>query len=155
MNRLAIPGHFALCDTYHMSLADDPKSVKINKTSGTGVEIEWKDGHRSSYTFTFLRDACPCALCNDARSKDGRHPGDPLKPVAGQLPIFKALARPNEVKPVGKYAIQFVWNDGHEHGIYTWTYLREICPCPECKQKPDSTSDLADDMARHDSHKPN
>ena len=55
-------------------------------------------------------------------------PGDPLKPVAGQLPIFKALARPTEVAPVGKYAMRFVWNDGHEHGIYTWTYLREFAP---------------------------
>ena len=48
-------------------LANDPKSVKINLTAGTGMEIEWKDGHRSSYTFPFLRDACPCALCDDER----------------------------------------------------------------------------------------
>src|ERR1035437_4194208 len=112
----------SLCDTKAMSLADDPKSVKVNKTAGTGMEIEWKDGHHSSYPFIFLRDACPCALCNEARIKDGRHPGDPLKPVAGQLPMFKALARPTEVTPIGRYAMRFVWNDGHEHGIYTWTY---------------------------------
>jgi len=138
-----------------MSLAADPKSVKVNKTAGTGMEIEWKDGHRSSYTFTFLRDACPCALCNDERAKDGRQPGDPLKPVAGQLPMFKALARPTEVTPVGKYAMRFVWNDGHEHGIYTWTYLREICPCAQCKAERDSTKGLAQDMAARDSRKPN
>jgi DUF971 family protein len=51
--------------------------------------------------------------------------------------------------------MRFVWNDGHEHGIYTWNYLREICPCPECKMKRESTSGLADDMAEHDSRKPN
>ena len=133
MNAVGNKPAASLCDTKTMSLADDPKSVKVNKTAGTGMEIEWKDGHHSSYPFTYLRDACPCALCNEERAKDGRQPGDPLKPVAGQLPMFKALARPTEVTPVGKYAMRFVWNDGHEHGIYTWTYLREICPCPECK----------------------
>ncbi len=40
---------------------------------------------------------------------------------------------------MGKYAINFVWNDGHQHGIYTWSYLRQICPCPECKMKREST----------------
>jgi len=138
-----------------MSLAEDPKSVKVNKTSGTGMEIEWKDGHRGSYTFPYLREACPCALCNGERVKDGRQPGEPPPPVAGQLPMFKPAVRPTEVKPVGKYAINFVWNDGHQHGIYTWSYLRQICPCPECKMKRESTDGVADDMAEHDSRKPN
>ena len=40
-------------------VGNDPKSVVIHLTSGTGMEIEWKDGHRSLYTFAFLRDACP------------------------------------------------------------------------------------------------
>jgi DUF971 family protein len=47
--------------------------------------------------------------------------------------MFKAAARPTEVKPVGKYAISFAWNDGHQHGIFSWQYLRENCPCAECK----------------------
>ena len=62
-----------------MQLVADPKSVKVNKTAGTGMEIEWKDGHRSSYSFVFLRDACPCALCQEERDKDGREPGDPAR----------------------------------------------------------------------------
>lgn len=118
-----------------MDLSADPKSVRVNVTTGTGMDIEWKDGHRSSYTFVFLRDACPCALCNDQREKDGRKPGNPLKPIAGQLPIYKATARPTKTEAVGKYAIRFVWNDGHEHGIFSWQYLREQCPCAECKAK--------------------
>jgi DUF971 family protein len=113
----------------------DPKSVKVNVTTGAGVDIEWKDGHRSSYSFPFLRDACPCALCNEERGKDGRKPGDPLKPVAGSLPMFKAAARPTQVEPVGKYAIRFTWNDGHQHGIYSWEFLREHCPCSDCKAR--------------------
>ena len=111
----------------------DPKSIKVNKTAGTGMDIEWKDGHQSSYSFVFLRDACPCALCQEERDKDGRQPGDPLKPVAGALPMFKALARPTEVEAVGKYGIRFTWNDGHQHGIYSWEFLREHCPCVDCK----------------------
>jgi DUF971 family protein len=113
----------------------DPKSIKVHQTAGTGMDIEWKDGHQSAYSFVFLRDACPCALCNEEREKDGRQPGDPLKTVAGALPMFKALAKPTKVEPVGKYAIRFVWNDGHEHGIFSWEYLREHCPCAECKAR--------------------
>src|SRR5580658_1542160 len=112
-----------------MTLVADPKSVKVNVTTGTGVEIEWKDGHLSSYSFPYLRDACPCALCNEERERDGRQPG------AGALPMYKAAAKPTEVKPVGKYAISFHWNDGHEHGIYSWQYLRENCPCTDCKTR--------------------
>lgn len=110
----------------------DPKSVKVHLTEGTGVEIEWKDGHLSQYTFPFLRDACPCAMCNEEREKTGRRPGDPIEPVPGELPMFKAAAKPISAEPVGKYAIRFKWNDGHELGIYSWNWLREICPCEDC-----------------------
>jgi DUF971 family protein len=111
----------------------DPKSVKVHLTAGTGVEIEWKDGHLSEYTFPFLRDACPCAMCNEERDKTGRRPGDPVKPAPGELPMFKGTAKPVSAEPVGKYAIKFKWNDGHELGLYSWNWLREICPCEECR----------------------
>ena len=110
----------------------DPKSVNVNLTTGTRMDIEWKDGHRSHYAFPFLRDACPCALCDDERSKNGREPGDPPKP-ASELPMFKAAAKPTSAEGVGKYAIKFHWNDGHELGIYSWQFLRDVCPCEECK----------------------
>src|SRR6266850_1780974 len=113
-------------------LANDQKSVKINLTTGTGMEIEWKDGHRSSYTFPFLRDACPCALCDDEREKSGRKPGEPPRLAPGALPMFKAAAKANSAEQVGKYALRFAWNDNHDLGIYSWAYLREICPCGEC-----------------------
>jgi DUF971 family protein len=134
-------------------MASVPKSVKVHKSTGAGMDIEWKDGHYSSYTFPYLRNACPCALCNEERQKEGREPGDPPKPVAGALPLFKAVARPTEVEAVGKYAMRFKWNDAHEHGIYSWEFLREICPCDECKAKRDAGKDLFDDMTRHDEEK--
>ncbi len=70
----------------------DPKSVKVHLSSGTGVEIEWKDGHLSQYTFPFLRDACPCALCDEERGKTGREPGESPHGKPGELPMFKAAA---------------------------------------------------------------
>ena len=41
--------------------AIEPARVRVQKTTGTGMEIDWKDGHQSSWTFSWLRDACPCA----------------------------------------------------------------------------------------------
>jgi DUF971 family protein len=32
------------------------------------------------------------------------------------------------VSMVGNYALQFFWDDGHHTGIYTWEYLRQLCP---------------------------
>lgn len=111
----------------------DPKSVQVDKSGGTGVDITWKDGHRSHFTFQFLRDACPCALCKEEREKSGRRAGAVPAAQPGALPMFREAMRPTEVQPVGKYAITFVWNDGHQHGIYSWEYLRGMCECGECK----------------------
>ncbi len=113
--------------------ATDPKLVKVNLTTGTGMDIEWNDGHTSHYNFVYLRDACPCAMCEEERGKTGRRPGDPPKPAPGALPMFKPAAKPLAAEGVGKYAIKFAWNDNHDLGIYSWKFLREICPCTECK----------------------
>jgi len=128
------------CDTDFMvivdptpRLANDPKSVKVHLATGEGMEIEWKDGHRSAYTFKYLRDACPCALCEDERGKSGRKPGEPEKPAPGTLPMFKPGAKPLAAEAVGKYALRFSWNDNHDLGIYSWAYLREACPCGQCR----------------------
>jgi DUF971 family protein len=116
----------------------DPKAVKVHLTTGEGVEIEWRDGHYSQYTFPFLRNACPCALCDEERSKSRRQPGEgpPVKP--GELPMFKPQAKPLSAEGVGKYALKFKWNDGHELGIYSWQWLREICQCEECRNSKDA-----------------
>jgi len=113
-------------------VGNDPKSVLIHLTMGTGMEIEWKDGHRSVYAFAFLRDACPCALCEDERSKAGRKAGEVAKLAPGALPMFKAAVKAVSAEAVGKYALKFSWNDNHDLGIYSWFYLREVCPCAEC-----------------------
>ena len=103
-----------------------PAKVKVELTEGTGLAIDWKDGHRSHWTFAFLRDACPCATCHEAREADGRLPGEP-KPVPKQIfPLYAEPARPFSAEPIGRYAIKFKWNDGHESGIYAWEFLRRL-----------------------------
>ena len=116
-------------------LRAEPKSVQVNLTSGTGMDIEWKDGHRSSYTFRYLRDACPCALCDEERSQTGREPGEPVKSKPEMLPMLKPAIKPDVAEGIGRSAIRFAWNDGHEHGIYSWDFLRQFCPCPECSEQ--------------------
>jgi DUF971 family protein len=132
-----------------MSVAQ-PASIKVHKSSGTTMEILWKDGHQSTYTFQYLRDACPCAFCNEERAKSHRQPGEPAAPNAGgPLQMFKPQPRPTEVAQVGNYAIKFTWNDGHEHGIYSWDYLRDWCPCAECSAARHASDDLKYDIENH------
>ena len=114
-----------------MALAT-PKSVKVNVTTGTGMDIEWDDGHQTHYSFQWLRDACPCATCNEEREQTGRKVGEPVKQAPQLLPMYKEPVKPREVKPVGRYALSFDWNDGDTSGIYSWDYLRQKCQCEEC-----------------------
>ena len=51
------------------------------------------------------------------------HPADKLlleKSVNDELNLDAAT-------PVGSYAVQFIWNDGHDSGIYTWDFLYNAC----------------------------
>jgi len=119
-----------------MAIAN-PKSVKVNISTGTGVDIEWDDGHRTHYTFQWLRDACPCATCVEERTGHKRKPGEPAKAAPSLLPMYKEPIKATEAKPVGRYALSFTWNDGHSSGIYSWDYLREMCQCDECTKSAD------------------
>jgi DUF971 family protein len=112
-----------------------PKKIRVKKTEGTGVEIDWKDGHQSAWNFTWLRNACPCATCHEDREKTGRQPGAPKPKEKALLVLYEAPVKPLEVTPVGKYAIKFKWSDGHESGIYSWEYLRRVCHCDQCITK--------------------
>jgi DUF971 family protein len=109
-----------------------PAKVRVKQTEGTGVEIDWRDGHRSSWNFAWLRNACPCATCNEERTKSGREPGTAKPMPGGPLVLYQAPPRPVEVAKVGNYAVRFKWNDGHESGIYSWDYLRRVCLCDAC-----------------------
>jgi DUF971 family protein len=112
-----------------------PLKVRVKKSEGTGVEIDWRDGHASSWNFRWLRDACPCATCNEERTGTGRRPGEPKPKPSALLMMYEDPPRPVEVTPVGKYALKFKWNDGHEAGLYSWDYLRRVCQCEQCRAK--------------------
>jgi DUF971 family protein len=43
-----------------------------------------------------------------------------------------ADVRPLRIQPVGRYAIQIDWSDGHTTGIYPFRRLRELCECSVC-----------------------
>ena len=46
-----------------------------------------------------------------------------------------ADVRPVRIEPVGRYALQITWTDGHDTGLFTFERLRELCPC--CRQESD------------------
>lgn len=104
-----------------------PLKVRVDKTGGTGMSIDWADGHASTWNFAWLRAACPCATCHEEREAADRAPGAAKLKPASLLPLYQAPSRPVEVTPVGRYAIRFKWNDGHEAGLYSWDYLRNVC----------------------------
>ena len=109
-----------------------PAKVRVLLTEGKGLEIDWADGHKSAWGFAWLREACPCATCVEQRSLEGRRPGQPKPKPAELLPMFSPALKPLSAKGVGRYAIEFAWNDGHRSGIYSWEYLRRNCQCGAC-----------------------
>jgi DUF971 family protein len=121
-------------------IAVTPEKVRVLLSEGKGMEIDWVDGHRSAWSFEWLRAACPCATCVEERKAEGRKPGQPKPKPAELLPMYAPPAKPASAHAVGRYAIQFNWLDGHSGGIYSWEYLRRVCQCPECTFSETETS---------------
>jgi DUF971 family protein len=113
-------------------IATTPEKVRVLLSEGKGVEIDWADGHRSAWSFAWLRAACPCATCIEERKSEGRKAGEPKPKSTELLPMFSQPTKPGSAQAVGRYAIQFNWLDGHSGGIYSWEYLRRQCQCSEC-----------------------
>ncbi len=113
-------------------VSTDPAEITVSREARE-MRIRWQDGHESTYSFDLLRRECPCALCNDEREKRAAAPrGLGLAVLSG--PVVRAgEIQVTDVKPVGRYAVNFVWSDGHDSGIYSYTFLRDLCPCPACR----------------------
>lgn len=94
--------------------------TKVSLKSEGGVSITWSDGTSSLVAHAELRRVCPCASCKDSPPTPVDDSPDSL-PILGQEPI-RAL----RAVPIGRYAIQFFWSDGHDAGIYTYDYLRGL-----------------------------
>jgi len=100
-----------------------PKLVK--RVNPKQTDITWNDGHFSSYPSWYLREHCACAACVD------EHTGE-RKVHHGSIPsTLERIA----VSPIGNYALNFHFSDGHDTGIYSFDSLRALCPCPECLPK--------------------
>ena len=113
-------------------IAITPEKVRVLLSEGRGLEIDWQDGHRSAWSFAWLREACPCATCIEERKQRGTQAGAGQAKNAALLPMYTPPPKPASAHAVGRYALQFNWLDGHTAGIYSWEYLRRVCQCREC-----------------------
>jgi DUF971 family protein len=91
------------------------------KRDGDGLKFHWSDGSIRCVSFAELRKACPCATCNEERKR----PPNPFK-VLSAREVAAGAPRPTAMKPIGRYAYQLVWNDGHDTGIYPLPLLYEL-----------------------------
>ncbi len=92
----------------------------IRRSDPSKVEIEWADGHRTTYTAAELRGVCPCAGCVNEVTGVRMH--DPASVPAGLTQ--------SDLRFVGNYAVALQFSDGHNTGIYPFRYLREHDPRP-------------------------
>jgi DUF971 family protein len=96
------------------------------------LEIDWQDGHRCVYTISYLRSMCPCAVCKLVREGNDPHdisPAPKPKPLLTILPgNYSGEITVTAAEMVGNYAIKLVFSDQHDAGIYSFEYLRQICP---------------------------
>ena len=82
--------------------------------------LQWSDDYEGILSLKQLRDACPCATCAGESDVFGN--------------IYKGIQRPKtdasyqlvRLEPMGKYALRPRWGDGHDSGLYTFTYLRKL-----------------------------
>ena len=89
-----------------------PTEIKLHQKSRV-LEISFSDGKSFRFPFEFLRVHSPSAEVR------GHGPGQEV------LQTGKKGVEVTRVEPVGSYAIQLCFSDGHETGIYSWNLLYE------------------------------
>jgi DUF971 family protein len=103
-------------------MPEHPKPVSIQLHSRSRqLELEYADDQRYSLSCEYLRVYSPSAEVL------GHGPGQEV------LQIGKMNVGITAIKPVGNYALQLVFDDGHETGLYSWHYLYELCQNQEAK----------------------
>lgn len=95
-----------------------PEKIEHDPEAGL-VRISWTDGQCDEYRLSGLRGWCPCAGCQGHGNKVS------FVEVSG--------VELSGIEPVGRYAVRFKWSDGHDTGMYSYSYLREIAGYPECR----------------------
>lgn len=95
--------------------AIEPREIK--QEDDFVVRITWADDRECRYRAADLRRACPCAQCVNEWTGER---------VLNATSISDELEI-RDLSLVGRYALNFRWSDGHETGIYSFRYLRELC----------------------------
>ena len=90
--------------------------VKFSAPGAPRIEIEWSDGMKTGHSARELRWLCPCAACVDENTGERRY----------RLEWVKPDTTAQAFHPVGRYALQIVWSDGHATGLYGYDYLRKL-----------------------------
>ena len=112
-------------------MGSKPEKIQVSKSKAT-LRIEWNDGLVSEYPLSGLRSACPCAECRGGHENMGGDPSPEMfLAVDEDIPANHLL----NLEAVGTYGITPEWQDGHHYGIYNWSYLRKLCPCPICREE--------------------
>jgi DUF971 family protein len=94
-----------------------PETITLAADRGR-LQLTWPDGEQASVSAARLRAACRCAWCTRAR-------------IEGTFPAcFDAVAI-DRLAPVGGYAVNLAFSDGHGRGIFPWSYLRTIAARPD------------------------
>jgi DUF971 family protein len=111
-----------------------PTRIHADRAAGT-LELEWADGHVTTFGAHDLRWLCPCAFCRGEAGLPGWLDTSPT--------LTAEQTRLVDVALVGSYALAPTWGDGHHTGYYPFALLRERCSCPE-----DTTRRVASVSAR-------
>jgi DUF971 family protein len=104
--------------SFKQDTAQPPEAIDV--TEAGEVRIRWPGGPEVTLPAVRLRDFCPCAGCIEEGT--GRKILDPA--------TIPPDIRPLEIHPVGSYAIQIQWSDGHNTGLYSWKTLRDASGLP-------------------------
>jgi DUF971 family protein len=106
--------------------------VRLDLKRDEKLIIEWQDGVTCEYSVSTLRTMCPCAQCKMVREGTDPHDISPTvkkKPLLTILPgNFSDKITVVNAQLVGHYALKIEWSDQHDSGIYSFEYLRSICP---------------------------
>ena len=90
-----------------------PTEITLHQKSRL-LEIAFDDGVRYRLPFEFLRVHSPSAEVR------GHGPGQEVLQVGKQEVVITA------VEPAGSYALKLTFDDGHDSGLFSWDYLREL-----------------------------
>jgi len=90
-----------------------PSELRFQKDRAE-LLIRFDDGHEATIPYELLRVESPSA---ETRGHGGDRPPPPVK--KRKVGVIGA-------EPVGRYALRIRFDDGHDTGLFTWAYLREL-----------------------------